>query len=307
MRNQFAFAIALFVPISVSAQEVALFVETTYASEAVPVIQGPEGLTGRAARRYREQLQQQYEAEAAAAAQENVVEETVASSPVEVDPTPNSNPQPPTPTPTPTPNPQPPTPTPTPYPQPPTPTPTPDPLPPTQTQEQLDELTLEELSEYADEAAANVEEQLELLSEGFSVTSTSSLGSPLPATQRAAILRRTVRTVGQLRLFARALAEGDENLRKIELDDNSTTISYRKKAWLFGFLPLNYILEATHEDGVVRIDQPWWHVLSRDGVGELKDQLQEAVDEDENEPESIQDDLVQRRTLLEIFSRILNG
>ena len=120
-------------------------------------------------------------------------------------------------------------------------------------------------------------------------------------------MRRTVRTVGQLRLFARALAEGDENLRKIELDDNSTTISYRKKAWLFGFLPLNYILEATHEDGVVRIDQPWWHVLSRDGVGELKDQLQEAVDEDENEPESIQDDLVQRRTLLEIFSRILNG
>lgn len=154
-------------------------------------------------------------------------------------------------------------------------------------QEEQDRLTLEQLDEYRDEAYANQEEQMELLEEGFSITSTSSLGAALSSNQRAAILRRNVRTVPQLKLFARALAESDENLRKIEVSMNGIRMSYRRKAWLFGFIPLNYILDVSVEDGVVSAPQPWWHTLSRDGVKDDVETLQQQLtSEDKNEDEA---------------------
>ncbi|MAE68780.1 MAG: hypothetical protein QF793_00795 [Candidatus Peribacteraceae bacterium] len=250
-------ALVLFaLPLPASAQQIGFLVEEVYASSEPVIEEDVSGLSGAAARRYREKLQQQYQQEAASS--EAIIEETVTSPPAEVQEpsdisdssafseSSSSEPEP--------------------YFEPkPKPKPFVPPTPPID-QAAQDELTLEQLEEYANEVETNLEEQLELLAEGFSVTSTSSLGSPLPAAQRTAILRRAVRTVPQLKLFARALAESDAHLRKVEVSEGAVIISYRMKAWLFGFIPFNYILETSIEDNTVTANQPWWHAVSRDNV-----------------------------------------
>ena len=145
-------------------------------------------------------------------------------------------------------------------------------------QEEQDELTLEQLEEYTNEVSENIEELIEALEEGFMITSTSSLGSPLPSTQRTAILRRNVRTVPQLKLFARALAESNSQLRKIEVIEDTITISFRRKAWILGFIPLNYIFETTVVEDIVKVDKPWWLIFSRNDVDEHVAALQEDIE-----------------------------
>ena len=145
-------------------------------------------------------------------------------------------------------------------------------------QEELDELTLEQLEEYADEAEQNLEEQLAELEDGFTVMGSSVMDDPLSPTQRAAILRRSIRTVGQLKIFTKALSESDENIRQVKLGDEKIEISYRQKAKLFGLIPLNYLLKTTVKDGEVEVKQPWWHFLARDDVQSYKTTLQEQLD-----------------------------
>ncbi|MCB9808439.1 hypothetical protein H6770_04260 [Candidatus Peribacteria bacterium] len=149
---------------------------------------------------------------------------------------------------------------------------------PTKSQQELDELTLEELEEYANEAAQNLEEQMQQLKEGFTVTGTSTLGSPLPTAQRSAILRTSVRTVAQLQLFAKALTESDEHLRKITVNNSSIEMTYRSKAYLFGFLPLSFLTTATASfDGSIEVDTPWWLLLTRDTVAQHAAALEEGL------------------------------
>jgi hypothetical protein len=145
-------------------------------------------------------------------------------------------------------------------------------------QEELDELTLEQLEEYADEAEQNLEEQLAELEDGFTVMGSSVMDDPLSPTQRAAILRRSIRTVAQLKIFTKALSESDENIRQVKLGDEKIEISYRQKAKLFGLIPLNYLLKTTVKDGEVEVKQPWWHFLARDDVQSYKTTLQEQLD-----------------------------
>jgi|GEM_PF-1324942 len=145
-------------------------------------------------------------------------------------------------------------------------------------QEELDDLTLEQLEEYADEAEQNIEEQLTQLEDGFTVMGSSVMDDLLSPTQRAAILRRSIRTVGQLKIFTKALSESDENIRQVKLGDEKIEISYRQKAKLFGLIPLNYLLKTTVKDGEVEVKQPWWHFLARDDVKSYKTTLQEQLD-----------------------------
>jgi len=145
-------------------------------------------------------------------------------------------------------------------------------------QEELDELTLEQLEEYADEAEQSIEEQLTQLEDGFTVMGSSVMDDLLSPTQRAAILRRSIRTVGQLKIFTKALSESDENIRQVKLGDEKIEISYRQKAKLFGLIPLNYLLKTTVKDGEVEVKQPWWHFLARDDVKSYKTTLQEQLD-----------------------------
>ncbi|MBT5237037.1 hypothetical protein HOL63_01550 [Candidatus Peregrinibacteria bacterium] len=145
-------------------------------------------------------------------------------------------------------------------------------------QEELDDLTLEQLEEYADEAEQSIEEQLTQLEDGFTVMGSSVMDDLLSPTQRAAILRRSIRTVGQLKIFTKALSESDENIRQVKLGDEKIEISYRQKAKLFGLIPLNYLLKTTVKDGEVEVKQPWWHFLARDDVKSYKTTLQEQLD-----------------------------
>jgi len=268
MRLSVLFILLVCTPLSVSAQQVSFLIEEVFASSEVP-IEPPEGLTGGAARRYREQLQKKYEAEAAASAAESITEETVVSPSVEVQPPSVSS----------------------------EPsessvssifiTPKKDVVAPkvkiiniqTKTQQEQDELTLLQLEEYANEASANIEDQIALLTEGFSITSTSSLGSPLPSSQRSAILRRTIRTVGQLKLFARALAESDPYLRQIKIQEDTVRVSYRREAWVLGFILFHYILETTVQGDQVTTDRPWWLAFAKDGVSDFVDTLRLEIRE----------------------------
>ena len=284
----------LLVPSVGAAQEVSFLIEEVHASSEVEV-QDPTGLSGRQAREYRERLQQQYEAEAAASSVQNIIEEDVATSPIDTvssdssssdssdassvqpvepyyEPTPASSSQPYT--------------------------------PPSVDQEEQDQLTLEQLEEYADEANTNLEEQIALLEEGFSITSTSSLGSPLTTGLRSAILRRNVRTVPQLKLFARALAESDPDIRKITVEENTVTVSHRKKAWVFGFIPFNYILETTVEDGSVSVDKPWWLLLSRDDVDEHVESIEKDISEIDDLEDGLQGLLKRMQRMMEILSTL---
>ena len=173
--------------------------------------------------------------------------------------------------------------------------------------EEVDRLTLEQLEEYANEANENADEQIQMLQEGFSVTSTSSLGSPLSVAQRSAILRRTVRTVPQLRLFTRALAESDDNLRKIEIRSDRVVMSYRQNARVLGIVPVSYILETTVEGTDVAINKRWWHVFTRDNLeeyqGELQTQLR-ILEEGDLDGNDLQNTLLKQQRMLQIMRSI---
>lgn len=307
MRFAPVLALLLAVPSPCLAQEVSFLLEQVYASSPVPVeTQDPAGLTGRAARRYREQLQQQYDAEASTSSSESLLEEDVASSPVDVMKesvhteqetesleqetssseassaaaevesssvapvyVPRSSSS------------------------------------SSQDIEEQDKLTLEQLEEYRDEAYENIEEQMELLEEGFTITGTSVLGSPLTTAQRGAILRRNVRTVPQLKLFTRALAESDANIRQIEIKENTITFSYRQRAKLFGFIPLTYLLNTDIENGTATVHQPWWHIIAADNVDTFKQELSEKLAEqqvEDTEDIDISELLTAQQKLLEIMS-----
>ena len=257
-------------PLPCSAQEVSFLIENTYASSPVPVqtVQ-PSGTTGGGTRTIKS-VQSSSQSSSSAA----LLKEDVTSGPVdtqeEVAPPPNeveeessasseesvSSVSPFVPTKT---------------------------VVPQVNQEEQDELTLEQLEEYRDEAYANMEEQLTQLEEGFIITGTSAMGSPLTVSQRSAILRRNVRTVPQLKLFVRALAESDPNIREIEVRGNSIVFSYRQSAKLFGFIPLTYLLQTEIEEGVATVHRPWWHFATADGVAtyeqKLQDRLQEEADD----------------------------
>jgi hypothetical protein len=294
MRTVGMLILLLCFPISTSAQQVSFLIEEAHASSEIEV-EDPSGYTGRQAREYRERIQQQYEEEASSSSSEAVIEETVTTGPVEVqiptNPTfssefsdaSSSAPEEPYYEPTPK-------------------SETYIPSLPAVDQEEQDKLTLEQLEEYANEASTNAEEQIEQLEDGFSITSTSSLGSPLPTTQRSAILRRNVRTVAQLKLFARALAESDANIRKIVVEDNTVTVSYRKKAWVFGFVPFNFILETTVVENEVVVEKPWWLLFSRDDVDDHIAVLEAELTELEEEEEGIQGLLKRMQKMMQAMS-----
>lgn len=281
-------------PAQVCAQEVSFLIEEVFASSPVEPTEDVGGVTGRQARDYREQLRQGYEEQSS----DSLLNEDTVSGPVEVsepveqvefssessssvEAASSAFSEEET-------------------------VPVRTYVPPPPDQQEQDRLTLEQLDEYRDEAYANKEEQMEMLEAGFSITSTSSLGSPLSSNQRAAILRRSVRTVPQLKLFARALAESDDNLRKIEVGMDGIRISYRKKAWLFGFIPLHYIFDIQVSDEGVAAKQPWWHVLAKDGVAEdleaLNDMLASDTEEDSEGHDELQHVLDTTKTVLEAIA-----
>lgn len=174
-------------------------------------------------------------------------------------------------------------------------------------QEELDHLTLEQLEEYADEATVNLEEQLAQLEAGFTVMNTSIMGNPLSPTQRAAILRRSIRTVAQLKIFTQALTEFDANLRQVKISDKRIEISYRQKAKLFGLIPLNYLLKTTVEDGDVQVKQPWWHFLARDDVKTYKEELQQQLDllgDLDAEDPDFEENLKRKQQILQTISNV---
>ena len=138
---------------------------------------------------------------------------------------------------------------------------------------QNDEEILRGIYEFSNEEKT-LSEQLEQLTKGFSITSTSTMGSPLPASQREAILRAKISTLDQLKLFTKALIETDDSLRKFVVTDESVTMTYRAQGYLLGFSPLSYLVTVTvHFDGTVDIDGPWWLLIAKDSIGPLENEF----------------------------------
>src|SRR3989344_6432449 len=128
----------------------------------------------------------------------------------------------------------------------------------------------------------------------------------LPAGEREAILRADIKTVEQLKLFIRALAESDENIRKIEVVQDRIIISYRSVAKILGLFPVSYLLETTVDDDGVSVPQPWWHFFATDGVDDYVLMLEEAIvtDVDESDENGMADILKRRQQLLQTISKL---
>ena len=84
MRFFLTLLLFILVPLPCDAQDVSFLLQQVYASAPVEVVPDPSGLSGRAARKYREQLQLQYEQEASSS-QESIIEEGVSTAPMEIE------------------------------------------------------------------------------------------------------------------------------------------------------------------------------------------------------------------------------
>ncbi len=295
MRSTLLVLILALIPI----QAHAFFFETVYATDTPATTQDPSGLSGRAARKYREQLQKQYEAEAAASSESITKEDPItpevpvkhyydqeeedtslssessesSTSSTEVSSQSSYVPVATSP----------------------------------KEQEELDRLTLEQLEEYANEASANIEEQMQKLEEGFTITSTSTLGSPLTSSQRDAVLRRNVRTVDQLKLFARALAESDDNVRQITVDEHGVTMSLRREAKLFGFIRLPYIEKTTVSDDGVNVSTSWWSMFARTSTDTFVELLEDGLSGLNVAGDSLQGLLQSQQQIMQMMSDVAKG
>ncbi len=134
---------------------------------------------------------------------------------------------------------------------------------------------LSDLEAFSSPDEKTLEEQQALLRQGFTVTGTSTLGNPLPASQREAILRSDIQTFDQLVLFAKALAESDEHLRKFVVNDESIEMTYRASAKLFGFIPMSHLVTVTlGYDGTVVVNGPWWLLFASDTIDDATQAMQ---------------------------------
>ena len=162
------------------------------------------------------------------------------------------------------------------------------------------------LPAFADEVTPDYVEEEKKIYQGLSFSGATEMDETLPPTEREAILRADIQTVEQLKLFIRALAESDENIRKIEVVQDRIIISYRSVAKILGLFPVSYLLETTVDDDGVSVPQPWWHFFATDGVDDYVLMLEEAIvtDVDESDENGMADILKRRQQLLQTISKL---
>ncbi len=60
-----------------------------------------------------------------------------------------------------------------------------------------------------------------------------------------------------------ATVQSDENVSKVDSDDDSVSLWYKSTFKLFGFIPMTANLKATADaDGSVRVSRPWYSFLA---------------------------------------------
>ena len=73
----------------------------------------------------------------------------------------------------------------------------------------------------------------------------------------------------------------DERIRSIEMDETGGRLRYKARMRLLGFIPLEREVEARIENGVEKVDYPWYGFLSRkpDGlkISNILSNLQDLI------------------------------
>ncbi len=174
--------------------------------------------------------------------------------------------------------------------------------------EESDREILKAIPAFKNATPPDTAEEDSMVSQGFSFTGVTSNDATFTPNERAAILRASVKTAEQLKLFARALAERDENIRKIEVVQDRVVISYRQSAKLLGLFPISYLLETTVEDGEVEVDAPWWLLLSTDGVRDYAETVEQLLRAGEDDTQlsdvDLQEMLRKQQNILQTISTI---
>lgn len=181
-------------------------------------------------------------------------------------------------------------------------------------EQKLYRLTLEQLPAFSEQRETTVEEQRKKLMEGFLITETQS--NRLTNLQRTIVLDQVIRTKEQLMLFARALLESDQALRKIEVEGPLVRFSSRTEGTFLGFIPVSFIVETTVdlEEGEFTLTKPWWTVAVHSAHSAYEDALKEALERTPDTPSLLTltlKPLMQRYTetmlLLRDVSLVLQG
>ena len=85
-------------------------------------------------------------------------------------------------------------------------------------------------------------------------------------------------------------------------------MSYRQKAKILGVIPINYILETTIEDGTVSVNKRWWHAITKDGIEEYVEELEEQISSDGDDAQleniDLQNSLQKLQQTLQTMSNI---
>lgn len=87
-----------------------------------------------------------------------------------------------------------------------------------------------------------------------------------------------VKTSADLASYAKAEVAEDENVNEVSLSDEEVSVSYKQRAYLFGFIPVFVTVQAVVDGaGNVTVHYPWYGFLIMDNTQTLKADLQTAA------------------------------
>lgn len=99
-------------------------------------------------------------------------------------------------------------------------------------------------------------------------------GSAVPTSSNAA----SVQSEADLKGFVAAHVESDKNVESIELAQDSVSVTYKERAYIFAFIPVTVDVTATVDaSGNVEVSYPWYSFLMTTDKDELEAKIQNRV------------------------------
>lgn len=114
--------------------------------------------------------------------------------------------------------------------------------------------------------------------------------------------------VGSLELRAKDVAEKDENIRSVEVRQDSVKVVYRRPAKLFGFIPVAYYHAFTLDGkGQLAHGRPWWLIFARSDVQDFEKNVKAAFQNNQSNLDflKLQDAVQKQSRALEVLSNVL--
>ncbi|MFH0770427.1 MAG: hypothetical protein V1926_03545 [Candidatus Peregrinibacteria bacterium] len=120
--------------------------------------------------------------------------------------------------------------------------------------------------------------------------------------------KNPVETEKTLATFVKKLKESDEKIADVSTEDNAVTITYKKPAKLFGFIPLSYRMTVSVKDGQeVTADSPWWLILTKNDTETAFQNIVQSLSGKKDAISAEASPVTKKRLLLETMSEALKS